>query len=138
MCLVCFFPRSARSRVYIFGGKAPPCSYPAQLTYLMDLECFFYGVAAASCLLHLNPAGYLYFNYVRRFTDAFTVQEKHLVMAMNTQQRQGQTGDTIIPTPNVITDTSHYDQVYHRDTLRSMQYIRMSGNTAIKRSQFVD
>ena len=48
-------------------------------------------------------------------------------MAMTTQQRQGQTGDTIIPTPNVITDTSHYDQVYHRDALRSVQYIRMSG-----------
>ena len=52
-------------------------------------------------------------------------------MAMTTQQRQGQTGDTIIPTPNVITDTSHYDQVYHRDALRSVQYIRMSGEVCI-------
>lgn len=50
------------------------------------------------------------------------------MMAMTTQQLQGQTGDTIIPTPNVITDTSHYDQVYHRDAHRSVQYIRMSGN----------
>lgn len=50
-------------------------------------------------------------------------------MAMTTQQLQGQTGDTIIPTPNVITDTSHYDQVYHRDAHRSVQYIRMSGET---------
>lgn len=55
------------------------------------------------------------------------------MMAMTTQQLQGQTGDTIIPTPNVITDTSHYDQVYHRDAVRSVQYIRMSGETYIYR-----
>ena len=48
-------------------------------------------------------------------------------MAMTTQQLQGQTGDTIIPTPNVITDILHYDEVYHRDAVRSVQYIRMSG-----------
>lgn len=50
-------------------------------------------------------------------------------MAMTTQQLQGQTGDTIIPTPNVITDISHYDQIYQRDAHRSVQYIRMSGKT---------
>ena len=104
----------------------------------MGLECFLYAVAAASCLLHLNPAGCLCFDHVPRLTNAFTVQEKHLVMAITTQQRQGQTGDTIIPTPNVITDTSHYDQVYHRDGLRSVQYIRMSGKTAIKKFQFAN
>ena len=59
------------------------------------------------------------------------VQEKHLVMAMTTQQLQGQTGDTIIPTPNVITDILHYDEVYHRDAVRSVQYIRMSGKSCI-------
>ena len=55
-------------------------------------------------------------------------------MAMTTQQLQGQTGDTIIPTPNVTTDILHYDQVYQRDAHRSLQYIRMSGKTCSMKS----
>lgn len=57
-------------------------------------------------------------------------------MAMTTQQLQGQTGDTIIPTPNVITDILHYDEVYHRDAVRSVQYIRMSGKSCISFGQY--
>jgi len=48
-------------------------------------------------------------------------------MAITTQQLQGQTGDTIIPTPNVSTNADNFDQVYRRDAHRSVQYIRMSG-----------
>jgi len=48
-------------------------------------------------------------------------------MAMTTQQLQGQTGDTIIPTPNVSTNVDNYDEVYQREAHRSVQYIRMSG-----------
>lgn len=111
-----------------FWRKGPQLGCPAQTTGPIASACNQHIVTAVSSLQHLNSASCPHFQYVPKLIGIFCVQEKHLVMAMTTQQLQGQTGDTIIPTPNVITDISHYDQVYNRDALRSVQYIRMSGS----------